>query len=714
MAGRGLEQIVRYLNRIASDDRGGELTDAELLERYASTRDAAAFEVLVWRHGEMVFTVCLRLTRRLQDAEDSFQATFLALARKAYSIGKRASVASWLYKVAFRSSLEARRRAGQLQQDSTPVVLERSSPLEEAIGRELQEALNEEVIHLPEKYRSAIILSCFQGKTNRQIAVQLRCPEATVRTRLARGRERLRTRLDQRGLQVSSSALGLALTAHAGQRVTATLVSSAIDLASGSLVNGAGSAVWIARKVERLMFLQMIKPIAALVVVIAGMGGLTAYSAHSVMAAKSTGLQQQAEPKRLADRANSATGDHNSLIGTWERSATATRFINERGKPPFNAEVQVTVRWVITLDHIFSIGEDGFVDEEFAYKLDTTKDPRTIDLVSPRFGTLPGIYRVEGNSLWVSYGFRSERPTKFINTPEAPFPVFHRVSSEPAQVSHHYPNPPGCFWMIAPSNPSVLTATMGFTFMTDTDKDGAVVITVAHAASATDKKRDYRPVLFDAAEQRYLPKMESGGSSASPAGSLVSLQRWRMDPKILPKASFAYVGIEAVTEQSTWQVARTALDRAKQLGMEVLPWPMVGNEYPLALTTVDGRKLGRNELKGKVVVVDCWASWCSPCMAKMSGLKRMYEKSHGDGLEIIGVNLDNDLAILQRICKTQGMTWPQVQAPTEAQARETWRQALGLESVPRILLIDRNGKLRADTPADLEGEIARLLREGKK
>src|SRR5438034_8486272 len=111
MAGRGLEQVVKYLTRTAAIQQDGKLADAELLERYIRVRDSAAFEVLVWRHGAMVMHVCKRVTRCEQDAEDGFQATFMTLARKASAIGKRGSVPSWLYKVAFRTALEVKRRA---------------------------------------------------------------------------------------------------------------------------------------------------------------------------------------------------------------------------------------------------------------------------------------------------------------------------------------------------------------------------------------------------------------------------------------------------------------------------------------------------------------------------------------------------------------------------------------------------------------------------
>ena len=84
------------------------MPDAELLQRYTLHRDTAALELLVWRYGSMVLASCRGFLGSGPDAEDAFQATFLVLARRAASIRKTTSLASWLYGVSWRCALRLR------------------------------------------------------------------------------------------------------------------------------------------------------------------------------------------------------------------------------------------------------------------------------------------------------------------------------------------------------------------------------------------------------------------------------------------------------------------------------------------------------------------------------------------------------------------------------------------------------------------------------
>src|SRR6185437_10697563 len=99
--------VVRHLRQLGNT----AVSDGQLLQRFALGHEESAFTALLERHGRLVWSVCRHVLQHEQDAEDAFQATFLVLARKAGSIRKHESVASWLYGVAYRVALKARARA---------------------------------------------------------------------------------------------------------------------------------------------------------------------------------------------------------------------------------------------------------------------------------------------------------------------------------------------------------------------------------------------------------------------------------------------------------------------------------------------------------------------------------------------------------------------------------------------------------------------------
>src|SRR5262245_39653272 len=106
MAG-SMSGVIEHLRKVASLREGAEVTDGQLLERFVKNRDRAALEVLVHRHGRMVWGVCCRLLRNGPDVEDAFQASFLVFVRRARAVPKE-SVSGWLYGVARQTALKAR------------------------------------------------------------------------------------------------------------------------------------------------------------------------------------------------------------------------------------------------------------------------------------------------------------------------------------------------------------------------------------------------------------------------------------------------------------------------------------------------------------------------------------------------------------------------------------------------------------------------------
>jgi RNA polymerase sigma factor (sigma-70 family) len=280
MGSSSLASFVGRLRRLV-EPRGGGLDDAELLERFVRQRDEAAFEVLLWRYGPLVLGVCRRMLRREQDVEDAFQATFLTLVRKAGSIARRESLAGWLHQVAYRIGLRARAsiaRGGVQDQECVEHAVDSTVPAD--VG--LRELLDQEVQRLPRRYRMPLILCYLDGKTSAEAARLLACPPGTIASRLAWARQRLRTRLTARGLEVPATvaALTLPVEMRAGPlpALIATALRTARLVATGTLA-GSGSVpvhviVW-SKGVLRAMFLSKIQWGASLVLasVLFGAGG---------------------------------------------------------------------------------------------------------------------------------------------------------------------------------------------------------------------------------------------------------------------------------------------------------------------------------------------------------------------------------------------------------------------------------------------------------
>jgi RNA polymerase sigma factor (sigma-70 family) len=214
MATAPITRAIKDLRRLVEGQTAEEQTDRQLLERFARQRDDAAFAQVVRRHGPMVLGVCRRLLRCQHDAEDAFQAVFLVLARKAASVRWQDSAAGWLFQVALHLALKMRANIIRRRTEALSDVAER--PLDaDRLDAERLSIVDEELSRLPEKYRLALVLCCYEGKTRAEAARQLGWKEGAVKFRLERGRALLRTRLTRRGLALTGAAVAAMLTENA-------------------------------------------------------------------------------------------------------------------------------------------------------------------------------------------------------------------------------------------------------------------------------------------------------------------------------------------------------------------------------------------------------------------------------------------------------------------------------------------------------------------
>ena len=200
------------LQRLASPELGrvfrGEtvsgLSEWQLLERYLEQRDEIGLRGAGHPARADGPGVCRRMLRDSADADDAFQATFLVLVRRARQLGPRDAIGPWLYGVAARVAPRARSQAARRRRYE-PIALEipgRRTGRGRAVDPELVEMLDQELSRLPSKYRSPLVLCYLEGRTHEEAARDLKWPVGTVKGRLARARDLLRSRLTRRGTGV--------------------------------------------------------------------------------------------------------------------------------------------------------------------------------------------------------------------------------------------------------------------------------------------------------------------------------------------------------------------------------------------------------------------------------------------------------------------------------------------------------------------------------
>ncbi len=247
------------------------LTDKELLERFIrrDSGSSAAFEAILTRHGPAVWSACNRHGPAAW-SEDIFQATFLILIRRAGALRLSGSLAPWLVEVGRRTALKAGAAERRRRIREGRVAVPQSAGIPPSLPDDIAPQVRAEVARLPAKYRQPVHLCYFEGKTHDEAAIALDWPVGTVRGRLARAREMLRTRLARRGIAPALWLAAMGLAESRGE-IPASLRTATLAAATTAAPAAAG-VVMLADQVIRSLAFAKATAAAGLAVVLISAG----------------------------------------------------------------------------------------------------------------------------------------------------------------------------------------------------------------------------------------------------------------------------------------------------------------------------------------------------------------------------------------------------------------------------------------------------------
>jgi RNA polymerase sigma factor (sigma-70 family) len=263
----------RFVRLLAVPGGFENLPDRDLLSRFVAGRDEGAFAELVGRHGPAVWGVCRRALPNEADAEDAFQAAFLALAQKAASLRRPEAVGSWLHGTAVRVALRARRAASRrTAHEARADPATAGDPLAELSVREAQAILDEEIARLTEEDRAPLLLCCLEGLTRDEAARRLGWSEGALKARLERARKQLRKQLARRGLTLpavlAASVFACGIAGAVPVCLLVDTIEAAKQVAAGNTVSAAASArvAALTNGAVNAMFMTKLKVLCATLV----------------------------------------------------------------------------------------------------------------------------------------------------------------------------------------------------------------------------------------------------------------------------------------------------------------------------------------------------------------------------------------------------------------------------------------------------------------
>ncbi len=697
-------------------------SDADLVRIFLTGHgetSEAAFEALVVRHGPMVLATCRRaLGRDEHAAEDAFQAVFLILANRARSVRVDDSLGRWLRGVARRVAVRARHTS--IRQVSPPAVAREAAedPVALAVRREARRAIDLEVTRLPRKYRDAVTLHHLDGLSHDQVAEALGLPVGTVRSRLSRARDLLRSRLVRRGLAPAAVAACLAPRPSTAA-VPPMLLETTLRLGrAGGPAAVAASPVAIDLARRTLGSFRMMKAIGAMI--LAGtLGSLTigAYvaagggdppSPRDAPAAAAVPPKEGAVPIedpfqqiiREFEDAKARAEAGLAGLSDFERSRSkkldelpdeapyAHRIVELAMANPKEKAARDALIWVMDTPARTDTGRYG---DEYGRAVDLLVAHHADDPEVARLGLRMSnqLSRHRDAFLEGIYACAEGREAKGL----ARMAVAQYMEKK-AAFSESARNHPGrSFNRYQAYDESGKLVWKQLAMPNQEEGYRAHLRMLDPAFLRAESERLYGEVVADYADVPYITtayrKMEREARE-TPSSKIAD-----------PKRKERMIAIEKALAEKPPTLGAMAAARLDDIRNLALGKPAPDFEG----TGADGRPVKLSDFRGKVVVLAYWFSSCGPCLRAIPDEKALVARMKGRPFTLVGVVSDGLTDEARKVIASHGIDWPNVLTGGDKVAAR-----YHVASNPAYFVIDAGGTIRAKGQRELDA-VARLAEQ---